>query len=60
MVVHMDRLIRHLKTQIRVAEHLQSDWVYITLPQARKCLEIAEAEAEREKQNDNQTVCRQV
>lgn len=59
MVVHMDRLIKHLRTQIRAAERLQSDWVYITLPQAQKCLEIAEAEVEK-KQDDNKSVCEEV
>ena len=44
MIVHIDRLIKHLKRQIYVAEKLKSDWVYITAPQAKKCLELAEAE----------------
>ena len=43
MKVHMDRLVKHLKTQIKAAEQLKSDWVYITLPEAQKCLELAEA-----------------
>ena len=40
MKVHMDRLIKHLKTQIKAAEQLKSEWVYITLPHAEKCLEL--------------------
>ena len=44
MIVHIDRLIKHLETQINEAEHIKSDWVYITLPQAKKCLELAQAE----------------
>lgn len=44
MIVHIDRLIKHLETQISEAEHIQSDCVYITLPQAKKCLELAQAE----------------
>ena len=44
MIVHIDRMIRHLETQISVAKKLKSEWVYITLPQAEKCLELAKAE----------------
>ena len=44
MIVHMDRLIKHLKTQIAEANRVKSNWVYITLAQAEKCLELAEAE----------------
>lgn len=44
LIVHIDRLIKHLETQISEAEHIKSDWVYITLPQAKKCLELAQAE----------------
>ena len=44
MIVHIDRLIKHLQTQIHEAKKVKSEWVYITLPQAEKCLELAEAE----------------
>ena len=44
MVVHIDKLIRHLKTQIEVADDLQSDFVYITKREAEACLELAEAQ----------------
>ena len=44
MKVSIEKLIRHLRTQLDVAEHLQSDWVYITKNEAKKCLELAEAE----------------
>ena len=44
MIVHMDRLIKHLETQIAEANKVKSNWVYITLAQAEKCLELAEAE----------------
>ena len=44
MIVQIDRLIKHLKRQIYVANKLQSEWVYITKEQAEKCLELAEAE----------------
>lgn len=44
MKVHIDRLIKHLKTQLAVAKSLDSDWVYITKNEAEKCLELAEAE----------------
>ena len=44
MKVWIDKLIRHLKTQISVAEDLKSDWVYITYNEAKRCLELAEAE----------------
>lgn len=57
MVVHIDRVIRHLKAQIQVAEKLQSDWVYITLPQAEECLKLALKEQERQdKEHDNTRV----
>ena len=44
MIVHIDRLIRHLKTQIAVADQLKSEFVYITKAEAIRCLELAEAE----------------
>ena len=57
MKVHMDRVIRHLKAQINAAKRIDSDWVYITLPQAEKCLELAEKEYEREhEKHDDKTV----
>ena len=56
VTVHLDRLVKHLKAQIKAAEKLQSDWVYITLPQAEKCLEIALNEAEREKKDDDKGI----
>jgi len=40
----IEKLIKHLKTQLEVADSLQSDWVYITKNEAKKCLELAEAE----------------
>ena len=43
MIVHIDKLIKHLKNQISVAEHLQSDFVYITKREAEACLELAES-----------------
>ena len=43
-MVNTDKLIERLKTQIKVADRLQSDWVYITKEQALKCLELAEAQ----------------
>ena len=44
MIVHMDRLLKHLRTQIAVAKSLDSQFVYITINEAKKCLELAEAE----------------
>ena len=44
MIVDMDRLIKHLKRQIYEANKLKSNWVYITVDHAEKCLELAEAE----------------
>ena len=44
MKVHIDRLISNLKTQIKAAKRLKSEWVYISLPQAEMCLQLAEAE----------------
>lgn len=40
----MEKLIKHLKTQISVADSLDSQFVYITKNEAKKCLELAEAE----------------
>ena len=44
MIVHIDKLIRHLKRQIAEAEKVSSDFVYITIREAEGCLELAEAE----------------
>jgi hypothetical protein len=44
MKIWIDRLIKHLNTQIARADQLQSDWVYITKDQAKYCLQLAEAE----------------
>ena len=35
---------KHLKTQIERAKSLDSDFVYILVSEAEKCLELAEAE----------------
>ena len=44
MKVAIDRLIKHLKTQLAVAKQLDdSQWVYITKNEAEKCLELAKA-----------------
>ena len=44
MKVAIDRLIKHLKTQLAVARQLDdSQWVYITKNEAEKCLELAKA-----------------
>lgn len=43
MKVRIERLIKHLKTQIALSVE-DSDWVYITKNEAKKCLELAEAE----------------
>lgn len=40
----VEKLIKHLQAQIRAADHLGSDWVYITRKEAETCLELAEAE----------------
>ena len=44
MIVHIDKLIRHLRSQIDTAERLQSEFVYITKREAEACLELAEAQ----------------
>ena len=44
MIVHIDKLIRHLRNQIDVADRLQSEFVYITKREAEACLELAEAQ----------------
>ena len=43
-MIDTKKLIKRLKTQLAVADHLQSDWVYITKNEAKRCLELAEAE----------------
>ena len=44
MIVHIDKLIRHLSSQIESAKKLDSEFVYITLREAEGCLELAEAQ----------------
>lgn len=44
MIVHIDKLIRHLRSQIETAEHLRSEFVYLTKREAEGCLELAEAQ----------------
>lgn len=44
MKVRIEKVIKHLKTQIAVADSIDSDFVYITKNEAKKCLELAEAE----------------
>ena len=43
MKVRIETLIKHLKTQLKLSVE-DSDWVYITKNEAKKCLELAEAE----------------
>lgn len=44
MIVHIDKLIRHLRSQIESATKLDSEFVYITRREAEGCLELAEAQ----------------
>ena len=44
MIAHIDKLIRHLESQIDTAEKMDSDFVYITKREAEACLELAEAQ----------------
>ena len=44
MIAHIDKLIRHLESQIDTAERMDSDFVYITKREAEACLELAEAQ----------------
>lgn len=44
MIAHIDRVIRHLKNQLAVADQLNSEFVYITKREAEACLELAEAQ----------------
>ena len=48
LYVHLDKMIRHLKTQIEAAEKCNSDFVYISLNEGKKALELAEKEYEKE------------
>lgn len=43
MKVRIETLIKHLKTQLALSVE-SSDWCYITKNEAKKCLELAEAE----------------
>ena len=43
-MVDTKKLIKRLKNQIAVANSLGSEFVYITKNDAKKCLELAEAE----------------
>lgn len=42
--VRIEKLIKHLKTQIAVSDGMDSEFVYITKDEAKKCLELAEAQ----------------
>lgn len=44
MIVHIDKLIRHLRSQIESADKVDSEFVYITRREAEGCLELAEAQ----------------
>lgn len=44
MVDDLKNLKIHLKNQIKRSEQLDSNWVYILRSEAKKCLELAEAE----------------
>ena len=44
MIDNVKNLKKHLKTQIKTADKLDSKWVYILRTEAEKCLELAEAE----------------
>jgi len=44
MKVRIEKLIKHLKTQLAVSDSLDSQFVYITRAEAEKCLELAEVE----------------
>lgn len=44
MIVHIDKLIRHLRSQIKEAEKVGSEFVYLTKREAEGCLELAEAQ----------------
>ena len=43
MKVRIETLIKHLNTQLNLSVE-DSDWVYITKNEAKKCLELAQAE----------------
>lgn len=44
MIDKIKNLKRHLSRQIKEANSVDSDWVYILKVEAEKCLELAEAE----------------
>ena len=41
MRVRIEKLIKHLETQLAVAKSIDSEFVYITKAEAEKCLEMA-------------------
>ena len=60
----MKNLKTHLEAQISYADKVDSDWVYILKTEAKKCLELAEAEDiivsilnEQNVANENRCVC---
>ena len=44
MIVHIEKLIRHLRSQIESADKVDSEFVYLTKREAEGCLELAEAQ----------------
>lgn len=44
MIVHIDKLIRHLRSQIESADKVNSEFIYLTKREAEGCLELAEAQ----------------
>lgn len=44
MIVHIDKLTRHLRSQIESADKVNSEFIYLTKREAEGCLELAEAQ----------------
>lgn len=44
MKADIERLVSHLKTQMEFSKAIDSQFVYITMREAEKCLELAEVE----------------
>lgn len=44
MIAHIDKVIRHLRSQIETANKMNSEFIYITRREAEACLELAEAQ----------------
>jgi hypothetical protein len=53
--VSLNKLVKSLKTQILIAKQVQCDFVYITVKEAKKCLELVEEALEKKRAESNRS-----